>query len=127
MRLDEGHRLPKRKPREKSIGNGLKLTNDQVSIENPSALERDPALALRVYDEAVRRDLPVYAFARDAIVRAISYPLRAFRSKPHSVSSCSNARFRSITHAARSVLWGARAIALAMPGDFDISVHRRRG
>src|SRR5262245_34316136 len=65
---------PKRKPREKSIGAGLKLTNDQVSIENPSLLEKDPALALRVYDEAVRRDLPVYAFARDAIVRAVSEP-----------------------------------------------------
>jgi [protein-PII] uridylyltransferase len=65
---------PKRKPREKSIGHGLKLTNDQVSIENPTELERDPALALRVYDEAVRRDLPVYAFARDAIVRAVSEP-----------------------------------------------------
>ncbi|HEX6767234.1 MAG TPA: HD domain-containing protein, partial [Polyangiaceae bacterium] len=65
---------PKRKPREKSIGGGLKLTNDQISIENPAALEADPALALRVYDEAVRRDLPVYAFARDAIVRAVSEP-----------------------------------------------------
>jgi [protein-PII] uridylyltransferase len=65
---------PRRKPREKSIGHGLKLTNDQVSIENASALEKDPALALRVYDEAVQRVLPVYAFARDAIVRAVSEP-----------------------------------------------------
>jgi [protein-PII] uridylyltransferase len=77
---------PKRKPREKSIGSGLKLTNDQVSIENPASLESDPALALRVYDEAVRRDLPVYAFARDAIVKAVSSPAfcEALRASPEA-------------------------------------------
>jgi [protein-PII] uridylyltransferase len=65
---------PKRKPRERVIGNGLKLTNEQMSIVDPAALEAEPALALRVYDEAVRRDLPVYGFARDAIARALATP-----------------------------------------------------
>jgi [protein-PII] uridylyltransferase len=65
---------PKRRPRERSIGGGLKLTNDQVSIEDVGALEEEPALALRVYDEAVRRELVVYPFARDAIARVASSP-----------------------------------------------------
>ena len=90
---------PKRKPREKSIGGGLKLTNDQVSIDDPAALETDPALALRVYDEAVRRDLPVYAFARDAIVRAVSRSRRSARrcarARKRRGSSCGSARWCS--------------------------------
>ena len=55
---------PKRKPRERTIGNGLKLTNEQVSIEDSAKLDAEPALALRLYDEAVRRNVPVYDFAR---------------------------------------------------------------
>lgn len=52
------------------LGRGLRLTQNAISIEDPASLEADPALALRVYDEALRRDLPVYPFARDAIARA---------------------------------------------------------
>jgi [protein-PII] uridylyltransferase len=74
MLLQRAEPPPKRRPRETPIGNGLKLTNEQVSIENPSALETDPTLALRVYEEAIRRDLPVYPFARDSIARAASVP-----------------------------------------------------
>ncbi|MGE0323782.1 MAG: [protein-PII] uridylyltransferase [Polyangiaceae bacterium] len=63
---------PTRKPRTEPLDNGLRLTNDEVSIEHPALLESDPAVALRVYWEAVRRDLPVYEFARDQIARATS-------------------------------------------------------
>jgi [protein-PII] uridylyltransferase len=65
---------PKRRPRETPIGRGLKLTNDQVSIEDPQSLETEPSLALRVYEEAIKRNLPVYPFARDSIARAASSP-----------------------------------------------------
>ena len=65
---------PKRRPRERVIGRGLKLQNEQVSITDPAELESDPALALRVYDEAIRRNAPVYPFARDSIARAASSP-----------------------------------------------------
>jgi [protein-PII] uridylyltransferase len=65
---------PKRRPRETSIGRGLKLTNDQLSFEDPAQVEQEPALALRLYDEAVRRDLAVYPFARDLVARAITSP-----------------------------------------------------
>jgi [protein-PII] uridylyltransferase len=65
---------PKRRPRERPIGKGLKLTNEQVSLVDPAELETEPALALRVYDEAVKRHAPVYPFARDSIARAASSP-----------------------------------------------------
>lgn len=63
---------PTRRPRELSIGRGLKLTRGAVSIGNPAQLDRDPALALRLVDEAVRRDVPIYEFARDVVRRASS-------------------------------------------------------
>ncbi len=74
MLLQRAEPPPKRRPRESPIGRGLKLTNDQVSLEDPTALEADPALALRLYEEAVRRDAPVYPFARDSVARAVASP-----------------------------------------------------
>ncbi len=65
---------PRRRPRETPIGRGLKLQRDAVSLVNPEELYHEPALALRLYDEAVRRDLPVYDFARQAVARAVSSP-----------------------------------------------------
>jgi [protein-PII] uridylyltransferase len=65
---------PERKPQYVSLGGGLRLTNGAMSVVDPSELARDPVLALRLYDEAVRRDVPVSAFARDAIMRATSQP-----------------------------------------------------
>ncbi|MBX3181612.1 MAG: [protein-PII] uridylyltransferase [Polyangiaceae bacterium] len=61
---------PSRRPRGKRLPGGLRLTGETVSLSDPAELETDPALALRVYAEAVKRDLPVYDFARDQIARA---------------------------------------------------------
>lgn len=61
---------PKRKPREQPIGNGLKLTNDAVSLVDPDSIYSDPALPLRMYREAVQRGVPVYHFARQLVARA---------------------------------------------------------
>jgi [protein-PII] uridylyltransferase len=60
---------PRRPPRETLVGRGLKLTRGCVSLVDPDELERDPALALRLYDEAIKRDMPVYDFARHAVSR----------------------------------------------------------
>lgn len=65
---------PTRAPRSVSIGRGLRITQGAMSIDDPALLEQDPALALRLYDEALRRDLPVYPFARDAVARAALAP-----------------------------------------------------
>jgi [protein-PII] uridylyltransferase len=74
MLLSRARPAPRRRPREYLIGRGLKLQGNSVSLIDPDALYEDPALALRVYDEAVRRELPVYDFARHALARAASNP-----------------------------------------------------
>lgn len=61
---------PKKRQRSVSLGHGLKLTHGAMSLEDSSQLEEQPALAFRIYDEAVRRDLPIYPPARDALMRA---------------------------------------------------------
>lgn len=65
---------PRRPARSVRLGNGLKVTGEAMSIDHPSALDRQPALALRLYHEAILRGLPIYGFARDAIVRVAGYP-----------------------------------------------------
>ncbi len=100
---------PKRRPRERSIGHGLKITNDQISIENQAALEQDPALALRAYDEAVRRSLPVYGFARDAIARALSSP--TFCERLRASDEASRLFVRLCTVAQRTRLRGGSVLA----------------
>lgn len=65
---------PRRRPRETLIGRGLKIQRDALSLVNPDDIYQDPPLALRMYDEAIRRDLPVYDFARHAVARAAASP-----------------------------------------------------
>ncbi|MBN2193973.1 MAG: [protein-PII] uridylyltransferase [Polyangiaceae bacterium] len=61
---------PTRALRSVSIGSGLRITQGAMSLDDPAMLDREPALALRLYGEALRRDLPVFPFARDAVARA---------------------------------------------------------
>ncbi|HSC87538.1 MAG TPA: [protein-PII] uridylyltransferase, partial [Polyangiaceae bacterium] len=61
---------PKKRQKAKSLGNGLQLLGDAVALEDPDRLQAEPALALRLYWEAVHRDLPVFRLSRDAILRA---------------------------------------------------------
>ncbi len=65
---------PTRKPTERNLAGGLKTSNDQMSFQDRAALEEDPALALRIYDEAVRRELPILPFARSTIAQAVRSP-----------------------------------------------------
>ncbi len=70
---------PTRKPHAVGIGRGLTLVNGEVSIAHPGALDAEPALVFRLYDEALRRDVPVYEFARDLVARSASSPAFAER------------------------------------------------
>ncbi len=49
----------KRRTRKVSLGAGLTLTDGCVGLERPALLLEEPALALRLYDEALRRDAPI--------------------------------------------------------------------
>jgi [protein-PII] uridylyltransferase len=57
-------------------------------------------LALRLYDEAVRRDLPVYEFARDTVARAASLP--SFGEKLRQSPEAAKLFVRLLTTAQRS-------------------------
>ncbi len=61
---------PRKRQREHSLGNGIKLFGEAVTFEDSQRLMDEPAIALRLYWEAVQRDLPVFRFARDAVTRA---------------------------------------------------------
>lgn len=62
----------RRRTRTQSIGGGVVLSGGAVAIERPELLRDDPALALRVYDEAVQRHLPLSEETRQKLVHASS-------------------------------------------------------
>lgn len=79
MLLSRAAPAPSKRPYAQSIGRGLKIVGGAVTLAHPGALDAEPALAFRLYDEAVRRRLPVYEFARDAVARAATHPGFAVR------------------------------------------------
>lgn len=68
--LERAKPPPRRPPREKTVDDELKLVGDKMAIRDPARLQQDPALAIRVFSEAVARDVPVHPASRDAVTRA---------------------------------------------------------
>jgi [protein-PII] uridylyltransferase len=56
------------------LGDGVQLFDGKVTISSTSDLEAQPAIALRALAACVRQDLPMLAFARDAIARVAHEP-----------------------------------------------------
>ncbi|MGD0676824.1 MAG: [protein-PII] uridylyltransferase [Polyangiaceae bacterium] len=56
------------------LGHGVQLFEGQVTIGSSGDLQRDPALAMRVFGACVRHQARVLPHARDAIVRAAVDP-----------------------------------------------------
>ena len=75
----------------------------------------DPALALRLYDEAVERDVPVYDVARDAVARACALQ-PVLREAPRAARA-RRALFVELVH---------RRAAHAVPGRLDPARAPRR-
>ena len=61
---------PKRKPAEKSIDFGLRLIGERIALADVDQLHTDPALAFRLYTEAVERGARLTSVTRRAIMRA---------------------------------------------------------
>lgn len=57
-------------PQVEDLGGGVIVFDGHVTLRDSDELERDPALAMRLYRQVARRGLPPYPFARDAIARA---------------------------------------------------------
>jgi len=64
----------RRKAVDVDLGNGVHLFDGSVTIAGSSELEKDPALAIRVFEACVRHEAPILPFARDAIARAAADP-----------------------------------------------------
>jgi [protein-PII] uridylyltransferase len=62
----------RRRPHIVDLDDGVQLFNGQVTVTRAGDLETDPALAFRLYVEAVQRDTTLLPFARDLVVRAAS-------------------------------------------------------
>jgi [protein-PII] uridylyltransferase len=99
---------PTRKPHEQSIGKGLKLINGQITMAHPGSLENDPALALRLYIEALEREVPVYPFARNVLARAASLP--AFGEKLRASEEASHLFIRLCMHVPRTQFKGGSVL-----------------
>lgn len=56
------------------LGDGTALFDGHVTLSETERLSDDPALVFRFYRQVVRRGLPPYAFARDAIARVAVNP-----------------------------------------------------
>lgn len=56
------------------LGDGVIVFGSHLTLRDSDDLGRDPVLALRLYCHVVRRGLPPYEFARDAIARVAGDP-----------------------------------------------------
>jgi [protein-PII] uridylyltransferase len=70
--LTRARPAPRRRPRSVPIGGGLTLRDNCVAIEQPELLQSDPSIALRIYEEAVHRELWVCEHSRQHLIRAAS-------------------------------------------------------
>lgn len=96
--------LERRPPRVQELGGGLQSFNGQLTFSKVHDLETTPAIALRLYAEAVDRGLTILPFARDVVIRSTSTPAfcEALRRSPEAarlfvqlVSDARPSRFRN--------------------------------
>jgi [protein-PII] uridylyltransferase len=73
-RLRPPSRRSKTTPADVDLGGGVHLFDGKVTLSSTSDLEAQPVIALRALAACVRQDLPMLAFARDAIARAAHEP-----------------------------------------------------
>jgi [protein-PII] uridylyltransferase len=59
-----------RPPRTFDLGGGIQQFESYITVTETSALEQDPALALRAFAACARRNMPMLPFAREAIAVA---------------------------------------------------------
>lgn len=65
--LHERHTKPS--PTQQPLGGGVAIFDQQITVENAELLEREPAIALRLYQQVARHHLAPHAHARELISR----------------------------------------------------------
>jgi [protein-PII] uridylyltransferase len=56
------------------LAKGVRTFDGHATLEHPLQLAGEPSLALRLSHAAMRKALPVYPYARDAVARAVAEP-----------------------------------------------------
>ena len=71
---------------EQPIAKGVRTFDGHATLDHPPSIYVDPALPVRLYHAAMRRGLPIYPYARDAVSRAVLEPeyTEALRSSPEA-------------------------------------------
>jgi [protein-PII] uridylyltransferase len=72
--LTRARPAPRRRPRSVPLGGGLTLRDNCVALEDADSLHDDPALAFRVYEAAVNREVAVCEHTRQALMRVAFSP-----------------------------------------------------
>lgn len=75
-----------RQMQQEVLAKGVRTFDGHATLEHPAQIYNQPALSLRLYHAAMRKGLPVYPYARDAIARAVHEPEfgEALRAQPES-------------------------------------------
>ena len=73
---------------EQILAPGVRTFDGHATLEHPAQLYNTPALAMRLYHAAMKRGLPVYPYARDAVARAVADPAwgELLRASPEAAS-----------------------------------------
>jgi [protein-PII] uridylyltransferase len=97
----------RRKPHDEDIGRGLRLFDGHVTIGDIGDLATDPAIAFRLFAEAVTRRAPVFPFAREAVARAAQDPqfCEALRSSREAAQL-----FVHLTATAQETIFSRRSV-----------------
>jgi [protein-PII] uridylyltransferase len=64
--------VSQRRPKDEDLGGGFRSFDGEVTLADTAVLEREPHLCLRLVQVAVEQDKPLYAFAREAVMRLTS-------------------------------------------------------
>ena len=117
---------------EQAIAVGVRTFDGHATLEQPANLWNDPALAMRLYHAAMRKGLPVYPYARDAVTRAVADPdfCETLRSSPEAAKLFTDclvlAADRAVPRPGGSILRELHDVGLllAMIPEFDPVVGR---
>jgi [protein-PII] uridylyltransferase len=121
-----------RQMQQEVLAKGVRTFDAHATLEHPAQIYNEPALAMRLYHAAMRKNLPVYPYTRDSVARATREPefcemLRASPEATQLFLEClTNVADRPVPRPGGSILRELHDVGLllAMIPEFDPVVGR---
>jgi [protein-PII] uridylyltransferase len=121
-----------RQMQQEVLAKGVRTFDGHATLEHPAQTYNEPALAMRLYHAALRKGLPVYPYARDAVTRALHEPELGdlLRASPEAsqlfLEMLTSVADRQVPRAGGSILREIHDVGLllAMIPEFDPVVGR---